>query len=148
MAQIFPEGAGMDKAEDPVQMPDGTLRCLTHHLETCGKCCVDYSFMREVLAENAYDEEQRQLKRAKRKDTASSRLSDAKKCIDGCAALEGNTKRCSGCKVSWTLSVHASCSKCIHVTGQILLLRSTSTSRLSYAQSSLQTARPATAPLC
>lgn len=101
MAQIFPEGAGMDKAEDPVQLPDGTLRCLTHHLESCETCGVDYTFMREVLAEDAYEEEQRQIKRAKRNATVSSRLSNAKKCIDGCAALEGTTKRCSACKVSF-----------------------------------------------
>lgn len=35
-------------------LEDGTLRCLTHYLEICGECCVDYSFMRDILEdENA-----------------------------------------------------------------------------------------------
>jgi hypothetical protein len=38
------------KPDSPVEQEDGTLRCKQHGLEICGKCCVDYTFMHEVLA--------------------------------------------------------------------------------------------------
>ena len=39
------------EGEDPVEMPDGTLRCQRHGLEICGFCCCDYTFMRDILEE-------------------------------------------------------------------------------------------------
>lgn len=32
-----------------IELPDGRLVCSAHRLVVCGKCCVDYSFMDEVL---------------------------------------------------------------------------------------------------
>ena len=34
---------------DFIELPDGRLVCSAHKLTVCGKCCVDYSFMDEVL---------------------------------------------------------------------------------------------------
>ena len=34
---------------DMIELPDGRLLCAAHQLTICGKCCVDYSFMAEVL---------------------------------------------------------------------------------------------------
>lgn len=93
----------MEAAEDPIQLPNGQLRCLTHHLEVCNLCCVDYSFMREVLEEQAYDEEQRLLRRAKKADLDYKGV--GKKCIPGCKKSSSANKRCSACKVSLPLSL-------------------------------------------
>jgi hypothetical protein len=32
-----------------IELTDGRLVCSAHRLTVCGKCCVDYSFMDEVL---------------------------------------------------------------------------------------------------
>ncbi|KAG8797176.1 hypothetical protein FRC16_009164 [Serendipita sp. 398] len=42
-------------ADSPVEQPDGTLRCKRHGLEICGKCCVDYTFMRDIIEEAKSD---------------------------------------------------------------------------------------------
>ncbi|OIW33173.1 RNase H domain protein [Coniochaeta ligniaria NRRL 30616] len=38
-----------DDEEGPCELPDGRVVCGPHGLIICGKCCVDYSFMDEVL---------------------------------------------------------------------------------------------------
>ncbi|KAJ4309120.1 hypothetical protein N0V84_011686 [Fusarium piperis] len=38
--------------DSPIELPDGRLVCRRHGLHVCGSCCVDYTFMDEVLAES------------------------------------------------------------------------------------------------
>ena len=38
------------------ELPDGRLVCSDHKLTVCGKCCVDFSFMEEVLDEDNDDD--------------------------------------------------------------------------------------------
>lgn len=49
--------------DSPIELPDGRLVCSSHRLIICGKCCVDYSFMDDVLADtdgaNSTDESPR-----------------------------------------------------------------------------------------
>ncbi|KAG8801730.1 hypothetical protein FRC17_006564, partial [Serendipita sp. 399] len=44
--------------DTPIELPDGTLRCQRHFLEVCGKCCVDYTFMREIIGEAEEEDEE------------------------------------------------------------------------------------------
>lgn len=44
-----------DDEEGPCELPDGRLVCGPHGRVWCGKCCVDYSFMDEVLSRNGED---------------------------------------------------------------------------------------------
>jgi hypothetical protein len=46
--------------DSPIELEDGTLRCKEHNLEVCEKCCVDYTFMREILGHNSEEEEEKQ----------------------------------------------------------------------------------------
>ncbi|KAI0532380.1 ribonuclease H-like protein [Xylaria digitata] len=39
-----------DDDEGPCELPDGRLVCGPHGFVVCGKCCVDYSFMEDVLS--------------------------------------------------------------------------------------------------
>ncbi|KAI8623629.1 ribonuclease H-like protein [Xylariaceae sp. FL1651] len=39
-----------DDEQDPCELPDGRLVCSPHGLVVCGMCCVDYSFMEDVLS--------------------------------------------------------------------------------------------------
>lgn len=41
-----------DDGMGPVELPDGRLICRPHGLVVCGRCCVDYSFMDEVLEDS------------------------------------------------------------------------------------------------
>ena len=41
--------------DEPVEFPDGTLRCKAHHLEICEICCVDYTYMWDVQQEDDDD---------------------------------------------------------------------------------------------
>ncbi|KAF5535179.1 ribonuclease H [Fusarium napiforme] len=38
--------------DSPVELPDGRLICGSHGLVGCGRCCVDYSFMYDILDED------------------------------------------------------------------------------------------------
>jgi hypothetical protein len=44
--------------DDPIELPDGRLVCKAHHLTICGNCCVDYSFMDEILDDDNDEEEE------------------------------------------------------------------------------------------
>ncbi|KJZ70176.1 hypothetical protein HIM_10436 [Hirsutella minnesotensis 3608] len=46
-----------DDEEGPCELPDGRLVCGPHGLVSCGKCCVDYSFMDDVLAHDSEDDD-------------------------------------------------------------------------------------------
>ena len=46
-----------DDDEGPCELPDGRLVCGPHGLVTCYKCCVDYSFMDDVLSHGSEDED-------------------------------------------------------------------------------------------
>ncbi|KAK4147295.1 RNase H domain protein [Dichotomopilus funicola] len=46
-----------DDEEGPCELPDGRLVCGPHGFVVCGKCCVDYSFMDEVLSRGSGDED-------------------------------------------------------------------------------------------
>ncbi|KAL4722232.1 hypothetical protein ACLX1H_011012 [Fusarium chlamydosporum] len=37
------------RLDSPTELPNGRLVCGNHGLVVCGRCCVDYSFMDEVL---------------------------------------------------------------------------------------------------
>lgn len=53
---LIPLGySSSDDEEGPCELPDGRLVCGPHGLVWCGKCCVDYSFMEEVLGHNSDD---------------------------------------------------------------------------------------------
>ncbi|KAF4465904.1 RNase H domain [Fusarium albosuccineum] len=41
-----------DDGSGPVELPSGRLICRPHGLVVCGRCCVDYSFMDEVLEDS------------------------------------------------------------------------------------------------
>ncbi|CCT72690.1 uncharacterized protein FFUJ_12581 [Fusarium fujikuroi IMI 58289] len=41
--------------DSPVELPDGRLVCGNHGLVVCGSCCVDYSFMDDVLGDDAIE---------------------------------------------------------------------------------------------
>ncbi|QGI99219.1 hypothetical protein CEK26_012288 [Fusarium fujikuroi] len=41
--------------DSPVELPDGRLVCGNHGLVVCGSCCVDYSFMDDVLDDDAIE---------------------------------------------------------------------------------------------
>ncbi|GAB1314707.1 ribonuclease H [Madurella fahalii] len=47
-----------DDEEGPCELPNGRLVCGPHGLVTCGKCCVDYSFMDDVLSHASEDEDE------------------------------------------------------------------------------------------
>ncbi|AEO53788.1 hypothetical protein MYCTH_2295591 [Thermothelomyces thermophilus ATCC 42464] len=56
---LIPLGSSSsDDEEGPCELPDGRLVCGPHGLVTCGKCCVDYSFMDDVLGHDSENEEQ------------------------------------------------------------------------------------------
>jgi len=38
---------------EPETLPDGHLVCSAHKLTVCGKCCVDYSFMDDILGDDS-----------------------------------------------------------------------------------------------
>ncbi|KAI1028236.1 hypothetical protein LB503_002053 [Fusarium chuoi] len=41
--------------DSPVELPDGRLVCGNHGLVVCGRCCVDYSFMDDVLDDDSIE---------------------------------------------------------------------------------------------
>ena len=41
-----------EQPDEPVQQPDGSLRCKRHGLEICDKCGVDYTFIYQSLEED------------------------------------------------------------------------------------------------
>lgn len=45
-----------DEDDGPHELPNGRLVCGPHGLGVCGICCVDYSFMEEVLDDGGDDE--------------------------------------------------------------------------------------------
>ncbi|KAH6842276.1 ribonuclease H-like domain-containing protein [Chaetomium sp. MPI-CAGE-AT-0009] len=58
---LIPLGySSSDDDEGPCELPDGRLVCGPHGFVVCGKCCVDYSFMDDVLSNqgNGDDEEE------------------------------------------------------------------------------------------
>ena len=56
---LIPLGSSSsDDEEGPCELPDGRLVCGPHGLVWCGKCCVDYSFMDDVLGHNSENEDQ------------------------------------------------------------------------------------------
>lgn len=55
---LVPLSASSSDDEDgPCELPDGRLVCGPHGLVCCGKCCVDYSFMDDVLSHKGEDED-------------------------------------------------------------------------------------------
>ncbi|CAG8770698.1 11963_t:CDS:1, partial [Acaulospora colombiana] len=93
IGNMFPLNTGSDddepwRPDTPVEQSDGTLGCKRHGLEICGKCCVDYTFMREVSAQDTADPE----------DSSSSESNMEKKSADRCAVCSVQaSKRCSKC---------------------------------------------------
>ncbi|KAK4170671.1 ribonuclease H-like domain-containing protein [Triangularia setosa] len=56
---LIPLGeSSSDDEEGPCELPDGRLVCGPHGLVWCGKCCVDYSFMDDVLGDDSEKEDQ------------------------------------------------------------------------------------------
>ncbi|KJZ71488.1 hypothetical protein HIM_09127 [Hirsutella minnesotensis 3608] len=47
-----------DECTGPIELPDGRLICRPHGLEVCGFCCVDYSFMDEILEDSEDPDEE------------------------------------------------------------------------------------------
>jgi hypothetical protein len=87
------------KPDSPIELEDGTLRCKEHNLEVCGKCCVDYTFMREVLAHNSEEEEEGEVDKTDRCAVCGKRAD----------------KQCSKCKRVYCKSLRyiKSCLNCI-----------------------------------
>lgn len=46
------------ESTEPIELSDGRLICSPHRLTICGKCCVDYSFMDEILTDDDEEEEE------------------------------------------------------------------------------------------
>ena len=58
---LIPLGySSSDDDEGPCELPDGRVVCGPHGLVVCGRCCIDYSFMDDVLSNrgNGDDEEE------------------------------------------------------------------------------------------
>jgi len=56
---LIPLGpSSSDDEEGPCELPNGRLVCGPHGLEVCGKCCVDYSFMDDVLGRDSENEDE------------------------------------------------------------------------------------------
>ncbi|OQV00566.1 hypothetical protein CLAIMM_06047 [Cladophialophora immunda] len=45
---------------DSIELPDGRMICSAHKLTVCHKCCVDYSFMEEILGEDDDDDDDKE----------------------------------------------------------------------------------------
>lgn len=43
--------------DGPIRLPSGRLICSPHHLVVCHRCCVDYSFMDEILSDQDDNDE-------------------------------------------------------------------------------------------
>ncbi|KIX94677.1 uncharacterized protein Z520_09723 [Fonsecaea multimorphosa CBS 102226] len=52
----FPSSISNRVVDSPIELPDGRLVCSAHKLTVCGKCCVDYSFMDEILEDDDKEE--------------------------------------------------------------------------------------------
>lgn len=46
------------RPDSPTELPDGRLVCGDHGLVICPMCCVDYTFMDEILADNLTDSDE------------------------------------------------------------------------------------------
>lgn len=56
---LIPLGSSSsDDEEGPCELPNGRLVCGPHGLVSCGKCCVDYSFMDDVLGHDSENEDE------------------------------------------------------------------------------------------
>ena len=56
---LIPLGSSSsDDEEGPCELPNRQLVCGPHGLVSCGKCCVDYSFMDDVLSHDSEDEDE------------------------------------------------------------------------------------------
>lgn len=56
---LIPLGpSSSDDEEGPCELPNGRLVCGPHGLEVCGRCCVDYSFMDDVLDRDSENEDE------------------------------------------------------------------------------------------
>ncbi|KAK7425330.1 hypothetical protein QQZ08_008227 [Neonectria magnoliae] len=55
--QSYADGSDSDDSDGPIELPDGSLICRPHHLKVCPYCCVDFSFMDELLEEELLEEE-------------------------------------------------------------------------------------------
>jgi ribonuclease HI len=47
-----------DDDEGPCELPNGRLVCGPHGLTICGKCCVDYSFMDDILSHDSENDDE------------------------------------------------------------------------------------------
>lgn len=56
---LIPLGpSSSDDEEGPCELPNGRLVCGPHGLEVCGRCCVDYSFMDDVLGRDSENDDE------------------------------------------------------------------------------------------
>ncbi|KAJ2976158.1 hypothetical protein NUW58_g8160 [Xylaria curta] len=46
-----------DDDEGPCELPNGRLVCGPHGLVVCGRCCMDFSFMEDVLTDGEDEDE-------------------------------------------------------------------------------------------
>jgi len=90
----------------PIEQPDGTLHCAAHDLEFCGRCCVDYTWKREILEQEKRERTQRDSEEPQRGPYAIST-----QCIHGCNKKA--TLLCSACKVGLISNLHPIISKTI-----------------------------------
>ncbi|KAK7409385.1 hypothetical protein QQX98_008447 [Neonectria punicea] len=54
----YADGSDSDDSDGPIELPNGSLICRPHHLKICPYCCVDFSFMDELLEEEELEEEE------------------------------------------------------------------------------------------
>jgi ribonuclease HI len=47
-----------DDDEGPCELPNGRIVCGPHGLVSCGRCCMDFSFMDEILSDQDDDEDE------------------------------------------------------------------------------------------
>lgn len=88
---------------DHIELPDGTLRCKLHHLEICYVCCVDFTYMRDILRED--EEESRALSQGAPQVDEEEEMQDLKRTL--CAVCRQPTSRkCSACKDVYCASNH------------------------------------------
>lgn len=86
----------------PIDMPDGTLRCKRHHLEICPRCRVDYTYMRDILREEAEESEESSEDGPYVDEEARRQKSKQTRCA---VCRQPATKQCSRCKKVYYCSV-------------------------------------------
>jgi ribonuclease HI len=94
---LIPLGpSSSDDEEGPCELPNGRLVCGPHGLVCCGKCCVDYSFMDDVLSQDSEDDDEHDDSLGLEIEAADSDLAAENWNNEDSAARRSNTRPLAG----------------------------------------------------